>query len=356
MKKKKRLLIKLLPLVFCVFIFTGCTSNFCSKADKASIKSYLLEQNQTVWIQEAQEAGKTTEEEIQKYVDSQLSKAYKNFDKKCIVTSDYESESGVSYEKKTWGDAWKKGLMEGLLVYPISALMILFINWFGASGTAKFFALVLVTFLIKFLVLAITWKSTKQTQKLQEIQPELMEINEAYSKATTQAEKQKYALKMQNLYSKYKINPLAMLLTPFITMPIFIAVWGAVQNITILQEGSFLGLSFGTKLSTQVFDGNIFGIILFIIMILGQFLSMKLSTWLANSKAKKQGKVIKPQKMNGTMIFMLVLVLWTGFFLPAAMAIYWTLGSVFSVLQTLLMHYLSLVNKKGGKKYEKVYK
>ena len=59
--------------------------------------------------------------------------------------------------------------------------------------------------------------------------------------------------------------------------------------------------------------------------------------------------------MNGTMIFMLILVLWTGFFLPAAMAIYWTLGSVFSVLQTLVMYYLNS-NKKGGKKYEKVYK
>lgn len=355
MKKKKSLLIRILPLIFCVFLFTGCTSDFCSKTDKANIKSYLLEQYETSWREEAVEAGKTTDEEIQKYVDSELSKEYKKFDKKCIVIKDYESESGVTYEKKTWGDAWKEGLMEGLLVYPISALMILFINWFGATGTAKFFALVMVTFVIKLLVLAATWKSTRQTQKLQEIQPELLAINEAYSKATTQAEKQKYALKMQAIYSKYKINPLSMLLMPFITMPIFIAVWGAVQNVTILQEGAFLGLSFGTKLSTQVFDGNLFGIVLFIIMILGQFLSMKLSSWLANRKAKKQGKVVKPQKMNGTMIFMLVLVLWTGFFLPSAMAIYWTLGSVFSVLQTLVMHYLNSLNK-GGKKYEKVYK
>jgi len=252
MKKKKNLLIKILPLVFCVFLFTGCTSDFCSKTDKANIKKHLLEQYETSWRQEAIDAGKTTDEEIQKYVDSELNKEYKSFNKKCIVISDYESESGVTYEKKTWGDAWKEGIMEGLLVYPISALMILFINWFGSTGVAKFFALVMVTLVIKLLVLAITWKSTKQTQKLQDIQPELMEINEAYSKATSQAEKQKYALKMQALYSQYNINPLSMLLTPFITMPIFIAIWGAVQNITILQEGSFLGLSFGAKLSTQV--------------------------------------------------------------------------------------------------------
>lgn len=361
---KKRSLLKILLIVMCLFIFTGCTSDFCTSADKNNIKQYIREQNETVWTAEAQEAyskiespEQTESEYVETYINKKVKSAYKKYNKSCFVDKDYESESGVKYEKKTWKDAWKRGLMEGLLVYPISMLILAFIKLFGATGTAKFFAIVLVTLIVKILTFLITFRGSSQTQKLQEIQPELNEINMKYQNATTQAEKQKYALQMQSIYSKYHINPLMMLLTPFITLPLFIAVWGAVKGITVLQEGTFLGLSFASKLSNQVFHGNVFGIIMFLLMIAGQFLSMKLPQWLAAAKAKKQGKPASKQKLNGMMIFMLALVLWTGFFLPSAMALYWTVGAIFNVIQTLITNLINSKRKeRGSRKYEKIYK
>ena len=303
MLMKKKGLLKILLIVVCLFIFTGCTSDFCTSSDKSNIKQYIREQNETVWTDEAkakyaeiENPDKTEAEYVETYIENKVKSEYKKYTKACFVDEDYTSEKGVKYEKKTWKSAWKKGLMEGLLVYPVSMLIIMFIKLLGSTGAAKFLAIIFVTIVVKVLTFLVTFKSSAQTHKLQEIQPEINEINMKYQSATTQAEKQKYALQMQNIYAKYHVNPLLMLLTPFITLPLFIAVGGAVKGITVLQEGTFLGLSFASKLSTQVFHGNIFAIGMFLVMVAGQILSMKLPQWLAAAKAKKQGKPVTKQR------------------------------------------------------------
>jgi membrane protein insertase Oxa1/YidC/SpoIIIJ len=40
--------------------------------------------------------------------------------------------------------------------------------------------------------------------------------------------------------------------------------------------------------------------------------------------------------MNTTMNIMMVMIIITGFMLPAAIAVYWTVGAVFTILQTLV--------------------
>jgi membrane protein insertase Oxa1/YidC/SpoIIIJ len=70
-----------------------------------------------------------------------------------------------------------------------------------------------------------------------------------------------------------------------------------------------------------------------------QILSMKLPNILRKMKAdyKTKDKVQNMEgQMKGMMNFMLIMVIFTGFMLPAALAIYWTIGSVFMILQTLV--------------------
>ena len=50
--------------------------------------------------------------------------------------------------------------------------------------------------------------------------------------------KQKMQQEMMKLYSKFKINPLTSLITPFLSMPIFFAMWGAVSRTAIIRKGS----------------------------------------------------------------------------------------------------------------------
>ena len=70
---------------------------------------------------------------------------------------------------------------------------------------------------------------------------------------------------------------------------------------------------------------------------------MLLPRWLANSKTKKIAKMGKnPAAMDANkqgkimMGVMLVFTIFMGFMLPAAMGIYWLIGGVISMLQTLI--------------------
>jgi len=272
----------------------------------------------------------------------------------CLTNKDFEDISGATIEGKTWGDAWGEGLLEGLFVYPISAGLMFFTELIGPSGIGQFCALLIVTILVRLIMLLITFKSTKQSQVMQQIQPQMQELQSKFQNAKTPAEQQKYQAQIMKLYQDFNINPLAMLITPFITMPVFISVWGAIKGTTIIGDGTLFGLSFGIKLSTQIFDANLFGILIFLLMVVAQVVSMLLPQWLKNRKNK--GKPKQKNPMNGYMIFMLVIMLWTGLFLPAGMAIYWTMGAVFSACQTAIFQYIGNKKGKGNKKYEKVYR
>ena len=361
MKKINKTKRNLLVLIMCLFVFSGCTSNFCNSTDKANMREYYIEQNYDKWEEEAiikyeivDSDGRSTEEQekIDKYMKDKANAKIKGVES-CITLKDYETNEGYTISGKSWKDAWKKGFIEGLLVYPISAGLIFLTDLIGPSGVGQFFALLIITILIKLLTLLATFKSQKQSQVMQTIQPQMQELQLKMQNAQSVAEQQKYQQQMLKIYQDYKINPLSMLITPFITMPVFIAVWGAIKGTAVISDGTLFGLSFSVKLSNQLFSGNIFAIIIFILMVAAQICSMMLPQWLRKSKNPRDDK--KKNPMNGYMIFMLVLMLWTGLFLPSGMAIYWTMSAVFSAAQTTLFQLLG--RKKGDKKkYEKVYR
>jgi len=363
MKKMKKTRKNLLLLIFCLFLFSGCTSTFCTSKDNKAMIDYYKQQNKEEWTAEAiekyeintdDEIDSEEQEKIDDYINSQAKKTLKQQERACIATKDYKTKDGYTISGKSWGDAWKHGLLEGLFVYPISAGLMFFTELIGPSGIGQFCALLIVTILVRLIMLLITFKSTKQSQVMQQIQPQMQELQSKFQNAKTPAEQQKYQAQIMKLYQDFNINPLAMLITPFITMPVFISVWGAIKGTTIIGDGTLFGLSFGIKLSTQIFDANLFGILIFLLMVVAQVVSMLLPQWLKNRKNK--GKPKQKNPMNGYMIFMLVIMLWTGLFLPAGMAIYWTMGAVFSACQTAIFQYIGNKKGKGNKKYEKVYR
>lgn len=59
-------------------------------------------------------------------------------------------------------------------------LLNTFVNWFGGTGVAQVFAILLVTLIIKVLVMLVTFKGTMSTHRMQEIQPEIAKIQAKY--------------------------------------------------------------------------------------------------------------------------------------------------------------------------------
>ena len=126
-------------------------------------------------------------------------------------------------------------------------------------------------------------------------------------------------------------------------------------------------MKFGSAINSQIFQGNIAAIILFALMIAGQICTMRIGNWIKVRKEKKKNPhYIKPAKsdserqMNIMMTVMIAMVVMSGFLLPAALVIYWFLGSVFSIGQTLIFSTDFVTKKLNGlanrKKKAKVVK
>ena len=285
----------------------------------------------------------------------------------CIatITGEYGSygENGtpILIQEKTWRYAWSKGPIEGLLVYPVAYLLDTLTMSFGGvdqNGWIQLAALFVVTIIVRTVLLLATFWSTIGQQKMQALQPEIAKIQAKYPNANTnQSERMRMSQETSMLYKKNKVRPFVSLLVMVIQFPIFIGVWGAISGAAVLSTGTLLNLQMSTSLSTAFFnfsDGwatNIYGfwtaIVIFVIMAGTQFVSMKLPQWLNAKKNKKVQRLTKnptQDQQNKTMKIvswvMLIMIVVMGVTLPAAMAIYWIFGAIYSVIQTLIVQLL----------------
>lgn len=340
-------------LLFSILIVSGCscTSSMCTEEDITRIETSIKEkwnnneEYKATLREEAITKNITDAAEQENYIRQNLDKKIRdeinNHPKACLTTTEMvDPDSGATITRKSWGDAWKEGLLEGLIVYPISWLLISFAKLFGGNGVAQILSIIITTIIIRTLMLLMTFKSQVQTQRLQAIQPEMAAIsNKLRDPNLSQAEKSRLSMKMMEIYKKNNINPFASLIPTLVSMPIFLSVWSAVNQTLVIRTGDFLGLNLGQAVSSQVFDLNIAAILLFVLMTGAQIISMKLPTIIRNRKInyKNRDQVKEADKqMSMTTNIMLVMILITGFLLPSALAVYWTVGALFSIAQTLI--------------------
>ena len=296
---------------------------------------------------------------------SSLDTAINNY-RACITTStgNYgaygQDKIPVKIDSKSWGYAWGRGgaVIEALIVYPVSCLVDVFANAFAGHNPANFengvpqiLALLIVTIIVRLFIFLVSFKSTLSQQKMTALQPELQKIQAKYPNSNTNpAQKQRLAQEQMALYRKHKINPLSALLVLVIQFPVFIGVWGAMTGNAILSTGSFLGLNLSTSVwdaltsANTVWSGGWWtALTLFILMAVSQFLAMKVPQWIQKRKAKKIARLTKnpaQKQQNRTMNIvswvMLILIIFMGFTLPAAMGFYWFVGALVSLAQSLI--------------------
>lgn len=278
------------------------------------------------------------------------------------ITACITPEDGVfgdlKLEGKGWGESFANvGFIEGLLVWPIAALLYYFAQLFSSLGVfGTILSILIVTVIVRGLLLLLTFRQTASQQKMTQLQPELAKIQEKYPNAdTNQYQKQMLAQEQMDLYKKNKVNPFSMFIVLIFQFPIFIAVWGAMSGSAILRVGDLWGLQLSAATGASIVNWNgtssVVALVIFIIMALSQAVSMLLPQFLQKrriSKVSKMGKNPATAKTNNQMmimnIVMLVMIIFTGTQLPVAMAIYWIITALISLVQSLVIS--SISNKK----------
>lgn len=211
-------------------------------------------------------------------------------------------------------DAASTGVWNKWFVYPMSWLITYFANLFQSSYGL---AIVVVTIIIRLVLVPLNVKQIRSSQGMQEIQPEIKKLQAKYSSKDA-ATQQKLQEETMAMFQKHGVNPLAGCLPIFVQMPILIAMYHAIMRTEAIKVGSFLWFELG---STDP--------ILPILAGAATFVQQKLM--MSGSPTANN-----PQ-MKAMLYMMPVMITVFAFFFPAALALYWVVGNVFMVVQTIFI-------------------
>lgn len=233
------------------------------------------------------------------------------------------------------------GFFDFILTIPI-AKGILFIT--NALGNVAW-GVVGMTIFINILILPIMIKSTVSTQKMQMIQPEMEKIQRKYAGRKDQASQMRQSAEIQALYKKHDVSMLGSFAT-FLTLPIMLAMWQAVQRIKILYTSTLFGLELGLTPMSQITSGKWYYIIIVIIVGLTQYLAIEINNIML--KRNPRYKVSKQQQQMKSMnIMMTVMIVWFALSMPTAMSLYWITTSLITVARTIYIQIYHVEKKRN---------
>ncbi|TGB01277.1 YidC family membrane integrase SpoIIIJ [Halobacillus salinus] len=216
------------------------------------------------------------------------------------------------------------GFWNEYIVFPLSKTLLFFADLTGGSYGL---AIILVTIIIRVLLLPLNVKQLKSSKAMQDIQPELKELREKYSSKDAQTQ-QKLQQETMQLFQKNGVNPLAGCLPIVVQMPILIGFYHAIMRTTEIQTHDFLWLQLGTS---------------------DPFLAiLTAATTFLQQKLMMAGGAAQQNPQMQMMLYIMPLMIGTfAFFFPSALALYWIVGNLVMILQTIFIR-KPMMNKEAG--------
>lgn len=235
------------------------------------------------------------------------------------------------------------GFFDFILTFPIAKGIIFLSDILGNVS----WGVVGMTIFINILILPIMIKSTMATQKMQLLQPEMEKIQRKYAGRKDQASQMRQSAEIQALYKKHNISMFSSFAT-FLTLPIMIAMWQAVQRIEFLYTSTLFGLQLGATPMQMITKGHWEYVVIVAIVGISQYLAIEINNIML--KRNPRYKVSKQQQSMKTMnIVMTVMIVWFALSMPTAMSLYWITTSVVTIARTV---YIQLYHIE--KKHEKI--
>lgn len=307
---KKNIKKILLVLLVVIITMTGCTKQIQTD-DKKRVQNDQTGQTLTSNIlclpKDEQLLGKYTEYKDKLDVD---------MDK--LVTCE---------EMSAWKTDKYDGIWTQIFVQPLSWLIITIGKWVGNYGIS----VMIIGALIRLLILPFTIKSTKQTEAMKKIQPQMAKIEAKYAGKDDQQSQMAKSQEIMALYKKNGVNPLSSCLIMLVQLPVFFAFLEAINRTPAIFENSLWKFQLGTTPLFGIQHGNYWYILLLILIMLFTVL-----TFMQSMNSQGGSKEQKNQSRIMT-IMMIGFIGIASINLPSAIALYWVVTNVFSVVQTFII-------------------
>ncbi len=220
------------------------------------------------------------------------------------------------------------------------------------AGNNIIWGLVITTVVVRIAMIPLFKAQIKSSGQLAKVQPEMDKIKKKYSGKTDNDSKMRMSQEQQALYKRHGINPLAGCLPSLVQLPLLFVFYGAVQNLLINKtpEGlTGLDLFSASDMTTNFLIFSDLGhanIYLAILAAITTYYSSVVSS-LGNENAAGSDML---KTMKYTMPLMIFVF---GLKLPGALSLYWVIGNIFMILQTLVIKREDIQRVRAQKKMNK---
>lgn len=217
-----------------------------------------------------------------------------------------------------------------ILYIPLFNALILLYNYLPGHDFGL--AIILLTIIIRVIIYPISVKALHSQKVLQKLQPQLKQMQEKYK-----GDKERQAKETLELYRKEKINPFSGLFLAIMQLPILIALYRVFWNGLKPEELSNLYSFISNPVQINAIFFNLVdlakpNLIFAIVAGILQFFQTKML--LPNTKKDAGGQKDIASIMQKQMVyffpFITVVILLK---LPSALALYWIVSGIFSIIQ-----------------------
>ena len=184
-------------------------------------------------------------------------------------------------------------------------------------------AIIFLGIIVRILLLPLTIIQMKSMLGMQEIQPELADLQKKYAN-----NREKLSEEMMKLYQEYNVKPAAGCLPILIQMPILYVLFYTIRNYDFTTDASFFWIDSLNNNDPY----HILAIILGLVMFLQQKLAMSSTTMDPDNPANMSMKMM--------MYVMPVMMGFMAFNFPSGLCIYWITTSAFMIFQQMFMNRL----------------
>ncbi|REE83900.1 YidC/Oxa1 family membrane protein insertase [Paenibacillus taihuensis] len=222
-------------------------------------------------------------------------------------------------------EASSPGLFNHYLIYPFSWLLK---NLAGGLGGDYGLSIILMTLVIRTAILPLMMNQTKKSMAMREkmaiLQPELNALKEKFKDDNSAEAKRQHQVETMQLYQKHQFNPLNVGCLPMLLQwPITLAFYYAIRRTPEIAAHNFLWFSLGKP---DVILPFIAAAVYFIQFRVSQRMSVQVQQNASSNNQLAFIGLLSPIMMGIT-----------AFAMPAALPLYWSVGGIFIIVQTLLL-------------------
>ena len=205
---------------------------------------------------------------------------------------------------------------------PLSKLLMAAMNWVYGFIPNYGWVIIIISVATKVLFYPLTKTSIKSMRAMQKVQPEMTAIREKYKK-----DPQRMQAEMMVLYKKHGANPLGGCLPILVQSPVFIALYGVLNNDIAMRNAPFIAWINDLSSPDTLFNIAGFPLHVLPIVLFGfTFAQMAMSPSMGDPR----------QKMMAYMMPLVTLFIFYGF--PSGLNLYWTVNTVLTVAQQWWIH------------------